>query len=94
MVALERRQQRRQHLRIAECAMSRQARQAEALDQRVEVVSRVLGVHRAREAHGAQHRGREAHAQAAELRAEEAVIEPGVVRDEETPLDATPDLLR
>ncbi len=63
-----------------------------ALDQRVEVVARVLAEQQPRQSHGAEHRGRELLAEAAELVAHEAVVEASVVRDEQPPVEALANL--
>ncbi len=62
--------------------------ETEAVHQRVEVVARVLRIERARQLHGAQHRRGKRHAEPTELRAQEAVIEARVVRDEQPALRA------
>ena len=85
--ALERREQVGQHRRVAERTVALAALEAPALDQRVEVVPVVLGEERARQANRAQHRRRELLAHATELVAHEPVVEAGVVRDEQAPLE-------
>ena len=68
--------------------MSRVAAQAESLDQRVEVVTTLAGKEHARQPHRAEHRRREAITKAAELVAQEAVVESGVVRNEDAAIEA------
>ena len=68
--------------------MARLAVDAVAAHHRVEVVAAVVGRQRAREPHGAQDRRAEAQPGAAELAAQESVVEAHVVRDEEPPLEA------
>ncbi len=70
------------------------AREPEAFHQGVEVVACVLRIERARQLHGAQHRRGELHAEPAELRAQEAVVEACVVSDEQPPFEPAPHFLR
>ena len=90
--ALERCEQVRQHCRIAERTVALAALEAPSLDQRIEVVTIVLGKERPRQANCAEHRRRELLANAAELAAHEPVVEAGVVRNEEAPVEPRPDL--
>lgn len=73
---------------VGERAVAVVGHQVVARDQGVEAVFVVLGKERARQAHGAEHVGLEACAQAAELLAHEAVVEARVVGHEQPALEA------
>lgn len=72
-----------QHLCIAQGAMAMVADQAMALDHAVQVVARMLRKQLARQLHRAQDLRLVAHADAAELAAQEAVVEARIVGNQD-----------
>jgi hypothetical protein len=79
---------------VAGGAVARAAGDVVARDQAVEVVARLGRIQPARQAHRAQRLGAEFVAGAAQLAAQEAVVEARVVGDEDAPLQALEQLRR
>ena len=87
-------QQPPQHARVAERAVPLLAGQVEPLDQRVERVGRAVGVERAAQPHRAERLRLEREAGALELGPQEAVVEAGVVSDEDGAVEPVDQVLR